>query len=170
MATPKKCLSVLSGVTALVLAITAITLTIRPVRAAGNSIVVIVNASNPVDNLTVGELKQFFLSDHSKWGTGRPVATVIVTAGAPERTAFLKIVCGMNNADFNKYFLQASFTGKYATPPKEVSTAQGVQNVVANSPGAIGFVKAADFTGAAEVKVVKINGLSARDEGYKLKM
>jgi len=170
MATPKKCLSVLSGVTALVLAITAITLTIRPVHAAGNSIVVIVNASNPVDNLTVGELRQIFLSDHSKWGSGRAVATVMVTPGAPERIAFLKIVCGMNNADFNKYFLQASFTGKYSTPPKEVSTAQGVQKVVANSPGAIGFVKAADFNGAAEVKVVKINGLSASDEGYKLKM
>jgi len=168
--TQRKCLSVLSGVAALVLAITAITLTIRPVHAADNSIIVIVNASNSVDNLTVSELKQIFLADRSKWDTGRAVAAVIVTAGAPERTAFLKIVCGMNNADFSKYFLQASFTGKYTTPPKEVSTALGVQNVVANSPGAIGFVKAADFTGAAEVKAVKINGLSAGDAGYRLKM
>jgi len=170
MGTQTKYLSVLSSVTALVLAITAITLPIRPVHAEGNSIVVLVNASNPINNLTVGELKQIFLSDRSKWDTGRAVAAVMVTAGAPERTAFLKIVCGMDNAAFDKYFLQASFTGKYATPPKEVSSAQGVQRIVANSPGAIGFVKTADFTGAAEVKAVKIDGLSASDPLYKLKM
>jgi ABC-type phosphate transport system substrate-binding protein len=170
MDTPRKYLSVLPGVAALILAIMAITLTMRPVHAAGNSIVVLVNASNPIDNLTVAELKQIFLSDRSKWDTGRPMAAVIVTAGAPERAAFLKIVCGMDNAGFDKYFLQASFTGKYATPPKEVSTAQGVQRIVANSPGAIGFVKAADFTAAAEVKAIKVDGLSASDPHYKLKM
>jgi hypothetical protein len=73
-----------------------------------------------VDNLSLGELKKLFMSDRSKWDTGKSVAPVMVAAGAPERTAFLKIVCGMNDGDFSKYFLQAAFTGKSATPPKEV--------------------------------------------------
>ena len=65
-----------------------------------------------------------------------------IAAGAPERVAFLKIVCGMSDADFGKYFLQAAFTGKSATPPKEVTSAASVKSFVASSPGAIGFVKA----------------------------
>ena len=93
---------------------------IAPLAHAGDAIVVIVNSANPVDNLSTAELKKLFLSDRSRWDTGKSVAPVIV-AGAAERTAFLKVVCKMSDGDFSKYFLQAAFTGKSATPPKEVS-------------------------------------------------
>lgn len=139
-------------------------------QAAGDPIVVIVNSANPVDNLSLGELKKLFMSDRSKWDTGKAVAPVMVAAGAPERTAFLKIVCGMNDADFGKYFVQAAFNGKSATPPKEVGSAASVKSVVAGSPGAIGFVKAGDFHDDAGVKAVKIDGMATADPGYKLKM
>lgn len=120
---------------------------IAPLAHAGDAIVVIVNTANPIDNLSTAELKKLFLSDRSRWETGKSVAPVIVSAGAAERTAFLKIVCSMNDGDFNKYFLQAAFTGKSATPPKEVSSSVAVKSFVASSPGAIGFVKAMDFHG-----------------------
>jgi ABC-type phosphate transport system substrate-binding protein len=155
------------------LAATLFTAPCRVALAAGDPIVVIVNSANPVDNLSLGELKKLFLSDRSRWDTGKSVAPVIVTAGAPERTAFLKIVCGMTDADFGKYFLQAAFTGKSATPPKEVSGAAAVKAFVATSPGAIGFVKAADFHGDGSeggVKSVKVDGMAASDAGYKLHM
>jgi ABC-type phosphate transport system substrate-binding protein len=139
--------------------------------AAGDPIVVIVNSSNPVENLSLSELKKLFLSDRSRWDTGKSVAPVIVTAGAPERTAFLKIVCGMNDSEFGKYFLQAAFTGRSATPPKEVTSTASLKVFVASSPGAIGFVKAMDFHGDGSdggVKSVKVDGQAAADAGYKL--
>jgi ABC-type phosphate transport system substrate-binding protein len=143
------------------------------VQAAGDPIVVIVNQANPVQTLSVGELKKLFMSDRSKWDTGKAVAPVMVAAGAPERSAFLKIVCGMNDADFRKYFLQAAFNGKSATAPKEVSSSQAVKAIVASSPGAIGFVKAGDFHGDGSdggVKAVKVDGVAAGDSVYKIKM
>jgi ABC-type phosphate transport system substrate-binding protein len=146
---------------------------IAPRAHAGDAIVVIVNSANPIDNLSTAELKKLFLSDRSHWDTGKSVAPVIVSAGAAERTAFLKIVCSMNDGDFNKYFLQAAFTGKSATPPKEVSSPGAVKSFVASSPGAIGFVKAGDFHGDGSdggVRAVKIDGLAASDTGYKLRM
>jgi ABC-type phosphate transport system substrate-binding protein len=164
---PALTLILAAGATALWLFVPA-----HPVQAAGDPIVVIVNAANPVDNLSVGELKKLFLSDRSKWDTGKSVAPVMVAAGNPERTAFLKIVCGMSDADFGKYFLQAAFTGKSATPPKEVSSARDVKSVVAGSPGAIGFVKASDFHGDSDsgIKTVKVDAADASDPSYKLKM
>ena len=139
--------------------------------AAGDAIVVIVNTSNPADNLSVGDLKKLFLSDRSKWDTGKSVAPVMLGAGAPERIAFLKIVCGMSDTDFSKYFLQAAFTGKDATPPKEVSSAKDLKSVVASSPGAIGFVKASDYSaGDGGIKAVRVDGMAAGDAGYKIKM
>ncbi len=131
------------------------------------------NAANPVDNLSLGELKKLFLSDRSKWDTGKSVAPVMIAAGAPERTTFLKIVCGMSDSEFSKYFMQAAFSGKSATPPKEVGSSASVKAFVVSSPGAIGFVKAGDFHGEGSdggVKSVKVDGLAAADAGYKLKM
>lgn len=155
--------------------VTAIWLTVspRPAEAVGDPIVVIVNAANPVVNLSIGDLKKLFLSDRGRWDTGKAVAPVMVGPGAPERTAFLKLVCGMNDADFNKYFLQAAFSGSSATPPKQVGSAQDVKSVVAGSPGAIGFVKAGDFHGDGSdggIKAVKVDGTAAGDTAYKLRM
>lgn len=153
------------------LAILAFFLGTAPSAWAGDAIVVIVNSANPVDNLSVGELKKLFLGDKSRWDTGKAVAPVMVGPGAPERAAFLKIVCGMSDADLSKYFMQAAFTGKSVTPPKDVSSAGAVKGAVAGSPGAIGFVKAGDLpSGDTTVKAVKIDGAAASDPSYKLKM
>jgi ABC-type phosphate transport system substrate-binding protein len=133
---------------------------VHSVKAAGDPIVVIVNTANPVDNLTMGDLKKLFMSDRSRWDTGKAVAPVMVTAGSPERTAFLKTVCGMNDAEFSKYFLAAAFSGKSATPPKEVGSTASVK-------------KAPDFHGDGSdggVKSVKVDGAAAADAGYKLRM
>jgi ABC-type phosphate transport system substrate-binding protein len=146
-------------------------LVVVPLARAGDAIVVIVNSANPVDNLSTGELKKLFLSDRSRWDTGKAVAPVMLSPGAPERTSFLKIVCGMSEGDLGKYFMQAAFTGKSATPPKEVGSAGVVKSFVASSPGAIGFVKASDLpAGDTTVKAVKVDGASAGDPGYKITM
>lgn len=144
-----------------------------PAQAAGDPIVVIVNMDNPVANLSMSELKKIWMSDKSHWDTGKAVAPVMLAPGAPERTAFLKTVCGMNDAEFSNYFLQAAFAGKSATPPKEVGSTSSVKSIVASSPGAIGFVKGLDFHGDGSdggVKAVKIDGIAAGDSGYKLRM
>jgi ABC-type phosphate transport system substrate-binding protein len=139
----------------------------------GGPIVVIVNESNPVQNLSLSDLRKIFLSDRSRWETGKTIAPVIIAGGAPERYAFLKTVCGMNNADFNKYFVQAAFTGRDITPPREVGSGRDVKSIVAASPGAIGFIRAMEFHGDGSdggVKAVKVDGLLASEPGYKLRM
>jgi ABC-type phosphate transport system substrate-binding protein len=159
---------VLSG-----LAVVAIFLGTAKSAWAGDPIVVIVNGSNPVDNLSVGELKKLILGDKGRWDTGKAVAPVMMRRGAPERAAFLKAVCGMSESDLEKYFTQAAFSGKSVTPPKDVADGSAVKIVVATSPGAIGFVKAAEFHGDGSdggIKSVKIDGAVASDPAYKLKM
>ena len=139
----------------------------------GGPIVVIVNQANPVQNVTMAELRKIFLSDRNRWDTGKNIAPVIAAPGAAERVAFLKIVCGMRDAEFSKYFLQAAFTGKDVTPPREVSSSRDVKSIVAASPGAIGFIRGLDFHGDGSdggVKAVKVEGLLASDPGYKLRI
>ena len=139
----------------------------------GGPIVVIVNQANPVQNVTMAELRKIFLSDRNRWDTGKNIAPVIAAPGTAERVAFLKIVCGMRDAEFSKYFLQAAFTGKDVTPPREVLSSRDVKTTVAASPGAIGFIRGLDFHGDGSdggVKAVKVEGLLASDPGYKLRI
>jgi ABC-type phosphate transport system substrate-binding protein len=145
---------------------------VYPVQAAGDPIVVIVNGSNPVDNLSMVELRKLFLCDRSRWDTGRAVAPVMLAAGAPERTLFLRVVYGMSDADFGRYFLQATFSGKFATPPKEVGSVRDVMRIVGNSPGAIGFVRSSNLHTYSDsvIKVVRIDGFAATDAAYKIHM
>jgi ABC-type phosphate transport system substrate-binding protein len=165
--------SVFAAMAILVMATaTGLIVSVDPVEAAGDPIVVIVNGSNPVENLSMGELRKLFLSDRGQWDTGRPVSPVMLTAGAPERTRFLKVVYNMNDSDFSRYFLQAAFAGKFPTPPKEVGSARDVRRIVGNSPGAIGFVRSSDFHSDSNsvIKVVMIDGLFATDAAYKIHM
>jgi ABC-type phosphate transport system substrate-binding protein len=148
----------------------ALSISPQVAQAGGDAIVVIVNASNPVDNLSVGDLKKIYLSDRSRWDTGKSVAPVMPAAGAPERGPFLKAVCGMSDGDFSKYFMQAAFTGKSATPPKEVGGASQVKAAVAASAGAIGFIPASEFHQDAGIKAVKVDGADAGSADYKLHM
>jgi ABC-type phosphate transport system substrate-binding protein len=139
----------------------------------GGPIVVIVNQANPVQNVSMAELRKIFLSDRNRWDTGKNIAPVIAAPGAAERVAFLKIVCGMRDAEFSRFFLQAAFTGKDVTPPREVLSSRDVKGIVAASPGAIGFIRALDFHGDGSdggVKAVKVEGLLASDPGYKLRI
>jgi ABC-type phosphate transport system substrate-binding protein len=147
---------------------------LQQARAADSGpIVVIVNQANPVQSLSVAELRKIFLSDRSRWETGKTIAPVIASRGAPERSAFLKAVCSMSDAEFSKYFVQAAFTGKDVTPPREVSNGRDVKSIVAGSPGAIGFIRGLDFHGDGSdggVRAVRVEGLLASDAGYKLRM
>jgi ABC-type phosphate transport system substrate-binding protein len=145
--------------------------TAQSVWAGDESLVVIVNSANPVENISLGDLKKLFLSDKTRWDTGKSVATVMLASGAPERIAFLKIVCHVSDSDFAKYFVQAAFSGKEVSPPKEVSSAAALKSSVGSTPGAIGFVKASELSAAdSTVKAVKIDGVAASDAGYKIKM
>jgi ABC-type phosphate transport system substrate-binding protein len=159
---------------AIIAAVTMIWLiVVLRVHARGDPIVVIVNSANPVQNLRMADLKKIFLSERSRWDTGVAVVPVMITSGAPERAVFLRAVCGMSDADFNRYFLQAAFRGGPVTPPKEVISSQGAKGAVASFPGAIGFIKAGDFHGDGSdggVKAVRLDGLAASDPGYKLHM
>lgn len=146
---------------------------LRPAMAVGDPIVVIVNEANPVANLSMSDLKKIFLSERSHWDTGKSVDPVMPAPGAPERSAFLKLVCGMSDADLGKYFMRAVFTGRSIVPPREVGNAPAVKAFVASTPGAIGFVKAQDFHGDGSdggVRAVRVDGIAAGDSNYRLRM
>ena len=75
--------------------------------------------------------------------------------GSAERAVILKNVYKMSENDYAKYFLQASFTGAISAPPKDATSSAQIKQLVAENPGAIGYVSQQDVSDSVKV-VLKV--------------
>jgi ABC-type phosphate transport system substrate-binding protein len=129
-------------------------------------LVIVVNRSNPVDDLSSAELRKIFLGNRSHWANGRRITLVMREPGEPERNTILHEVCGMNEDQLKNHFLHGLFTGEILVSPKILASPTGVRKFIFNVPGAIGYLRNADVD--PTVKVVRIDELLPEDKGYKL--
>lgn len=131
-----------------------------------DSLVIIVNTANPVDDLSLPELRKIFLGERSHWPNGRRITLVMMEPGQIERKALIRDVCQMNESDFSRHFLHGLYTGEVFVSPKTLASPVGVRKFVFNVPGAIGYVRASDVD--TSVKVIRVDGRLPADKEYSL--
>jgi hypothetical protein len=132
------------------------------------NLAIIVNLTNPVDNLSLPELRKVFLGERSHWPNGRRITLVMLDPGQPERRALIREVCQMNESDFSHHFLHGVFTGEVFVSPKTLASPVGARKFVFNVPGAIGYVRASDVD--SSVKVIRVDGRLPSDKEYGLRV
>lgn len=136
------------------------------VRSDESHLAIIVNRANPLDDLSLSELRKIFRAGRSRWDNGRRITLVMQEKGQAERGAALRLIYGMTESEFNRYFLQVVFTGEVPAPPRTLSTPAGVRRFVFNVPGAIGYVRAEDAD--ETVKALRVDGHAPGETGYRL--
>ena len=127
---------------------------------------IVVNRSNPVDDLSSTELRRVFLGERSHWPNGRRITLVMREPGEPERKTMLRDVCQMNESELKNHFLHGLFTGEILVSPKILASSIGVRKFVFNVPGAIGYLRLSDVDNT--VKIVRVDEFLPEDKGYKL--
>ena len=150
----------------------------RTVQAAGASrgkqstpehnLAIIVNRSNPVENLSFIELRKIFLGERSHWPNGRRIAVAMMDSARPERRTILREVYRMTEGDYRDHFLKGVYAGDVFVAPKTLSSPAVVGKFVFNALGAIGYLRASDVDGS--VKVVRIDGRLPNDLDYRLQL
>src|SRR5579864_8223868 len=135
---------------------------------ATEPLVIVVNRSNPIDDLTSTELRKIFLGNRSHWANGRRITLVMREPGEPERNTIIREVCGMTEDQLKNHFLHGLYTGEILVSPKTLSSPIGVRKFIFNVPGAIGYLRIGDVD--PTVKVVRIDELLPEDKGYKLRV
>src|SRR5258708_22024572 len=108
--------------------------------AATEPLVIVVNRSNPIDDLTSAELRRIFLGNRSHWANGRRITLVMREPGEPERDTILREVCGMNEDQWKNHFLHGLFTSEIRGSPQILSSPTGVRKFIVNLPGATGYL------------------------------
>lgn len=129
---------------------------------------IIVNTTNPVESMSLPELRKIFLGERSHWPNGRRITLVMMEPGEPERKALIREVCQMNESDFSRHFLQGVFTGEVFVSPKTLASPVGVRKFVFNVPGAIGYIRASDLD--STVKAIRVDGRFPSDREYSLRV
>ena len=132
------------------------------------NLAIVVNKTNPVDDLSSAELRRIFLAERRAWPGGRKITIAMREPGETERETLLRLICRMSDADFNKHFIQLSFTGEAQVSPKVLASTGGMLRFVFNVPGAIGYVRTAELDGS--VKAVKVDGHGPGEALYRLKL
>jgi ABC-type phosphate transport system substrate-binding protein len=134
----------------------------------GSAMAIVVHRSNPVEELSLAELRSLFLGERQRWPNGRRVTLVLPEAGQPEGEAAVKLIYRMTEAELNHHFLRAVYRGQALGAPKRLASADRVVRFVFNVPGAIGCIPAQDVDGS--VKVLKVEGWPPGEPGYPLRL
>jgi len=132
------------------------------------SLAIIVNRENPIENLSMAELRIVFLGERSHWANGRRITLVMMEPGQLERDTVVRDICRMSESDLRRRYLQGLLTGEVLVSPKTLASPVGVRKFVFNVPGAIGYLRPADADDS--VKVIRIDGRLPSDAEYPLKM
>lgn len=130
------------------------------------AIAVIVNASVPIDNLSLGELRKVFLGDRQFWSTDLRVTLLVPNPGSPEREALLSRVYEKSETQYRHYWIAKVFRTEVPAAPKVVVSGPMVGDLVRQIEGSIAVVAASVVPQG--VKVLKVNGKGIEDPEYPL--
>ncbi len=136
--------------------------------AASNDLAVVVNKANSTSNLTKSELRKLVLGEQESWPGGMKVTITLLGPGNPERAAVLRAVCRMSEDEYAQHAMHSDFVGEKTNAPRIVSSSAAVRQMVASTPGAIGFIPLGEVNDT--VKVVSVEGVSAGEPEYKIKV
>jgi len=127
-------------------ALIALALAVTPAFAAP---ALIGNKNVAAEKLDAATVKAVFLGKKVSWdGAGRVVLAVL--KGGPVADDFLQKAVDMNTSAFNNHWRRLAMTGG-GTAPKSFDKEEDLRKFVAETPGAIGFVDAANADASVAV-------------------
>jgi ABC-type phosphate transport system substrate-binding protein len=129
---------------------------------------IIVGKNCSLNNVTSEELAKIFRAEKSKGPDGVRFILTTRETGSMERGTALAQIYKMEEGEYSKYFLQATFTGLVQSAPRAMNGSGTAKQFVAVTPGAIGYLRASDADDS--VKVLKVDGKTPGEAGYGLKL
>jgi phosphate transport system substrate-binding protein len=128
-------------------------------QIAWDGLAIVVPLSNPIENLTLDQVRRLFTGDLTNWkdvgGDDRPVRLITREEGSGTREAFQKLVMDKPT--------KTRISRKALTQESNGS----VKELVKNDPAAIGYMSLGLV--GTELKAVRINGVAATSAGVKAK-
>ena len=133
-------------------------------RPASAQTVVVVHRSSTINDVKLEDLRRFFLGQSPLAANGQQAMLVELT---PMRTPFYKKLLGLRADEVRRRWIGMVFRGDALALPFELPNADAVKKFVADHPGAVAFLDAADVD--ESVKALRVNGKKHGEPQYPLK-
>ena len=128
-------------------------------------VAVVVNPENPVNSMTMSQLRKVFAGEKRSWANGQAVRIFVRAEGTPERITLLKLL-GVSESEYRQYWTAQVFRGEAQVEPVALPSNGMQKEAVATFVGAIVLVAVPDVKPG--MKVVKVNGHLPGEAGYPL--
>ena len=135
-------------------------------QAQTADIAVVVNPSNSVSNISMGELRKVFGGEKRSWPGGTPVTILVRSPGTPERGVLLRLL-GMNESDYKHHLTAQVYRGEVQAEPLLLPSVGMTKEAIKAYAGAIALVNARELKPG--MKVLTIDGHNPGEEGYPLR-
>jgi ABC-type phosphate transport system substrate-binding protein len=131
--------------------------------AQTGDIAVAVNQNNPIDHLSVQDVRKIFAGEKRSWAGGSPIKLFVRAPGARERVVLLKLL-GMSESEYKRYWTATVFRGEAQSEPVALFSNGMQKEAIAVYPGAVALVSVQDVK--AGMKVVRVDGHMPGEPGY----
>lgn len=152
---------------ALVLALSALTMA-APGEGAYTAdqpdIIVVVNESVPLEDVSLPMLREIMLGQRRFWPSGERVELVVEAKPGLARSAFVERISGMTEAQFQHYWTSLVFSHRATRPPRAAPDRRLALALVNAIPGSLTVVAKGSLP--EHVRVLQVDGLSSGATGY----
>jgi ABC-type phosphate transport system substrate-binding protein len=133
----------------------------------GADVAVIVNPLNPVESISLVELRKLFFGEKRSWSSSLPAFVVVRAPEAHEREVLLYRVLRMTESEYKQYWVRKVYSGEVQREPLMLFS-NGMQlEAVRAEKGGIALISMQDVRQG--VKVLKVEGFLPGTPGYPLK-
>jgi hypothetical protein len=153
------------GALLLLLLLTFATGSSRSAGAAGQPLVVIVNATVSMTDISTGLLRRAFLGEAAEYASGKRLVPINQPFDTPARSQFDKAILGLSPAEVGRFWVDRRIRDQ-SPQPKSVPSPELALRVVMSVPGAISYVTPAMLN--EKVRALTIDGKSHDQPGYVL--
>jgi ABC-type phosphate transport system substrate-binding protein len=130
---------------------------------------VIVNKTNPVESLSMAQLRKLILGDVRAWQNSKNVALVARDPSTKDFQCVLSSIVRLSVAEYHRYIISAEFRGDDPMTIQTVDSDAAAGRSVSGSAGGLAVVDANSVPAmASSVKVVRVEGKALGQPGYPL--
>lgn len=121
--------------------------------SAADTVVVVVSADNPVTEIPRLHLADLYLGRTTRFPNGEPAEPIDQETTSAARADFYQRYLGRSLAEIKAHWSRLIFTGR-GRPPRDVPSGEDVRRLVAENPGAIGYIERRLVDGS--VRIIRV--------------
>jgi ABC-type phosphate transport system substrate-binding protein len=130
---------------------------------------VVVNKSNPVESLSMAQLRKLILGDVRAWQNSKNVALIARDPNTKDFQCVLSSIVRLSVAEYHRYIISAEFRGDDPMAIQTVDSDATAGKYVSGSAGGLAVVEANSLPAmGASVKVIRVEGKALGQPGYPL--